>query len=569
MPTASDTTAWYLGVYFLIALATCLVGTFRYFLILFASLRASRRLFTDMLQAVVYAPLNWHNTVPSGRVLNRFTVDFHLIDSKLASELGSIIYSVMYLLTIVVAGCLVSPWIIAVAVFSTGASVYYATQYLSAAREIKRLESNTRSPIIDHLVSTMTGLKTIRAYGCVDEYIRHMCSKVDQHSRAAWYLALTNRWLGFRLSLVGTLFSVATGASVLLLDTKLSASEVGFVLGFALKFAATIDWAIRQYANFELDMNAAERCLEYSGVETENLDGDDDLPATWPSTGRLGVQHLSLGYSYKDHEAPVVKNVSFNIEPNTRLGVVGRTGAGKSTLALGIFRFLEAQQGAIFLDGRDISRVKLSDLRSRISIVPQDPFLFSGTVRSNIDPFSEFSDYELVGYLERVQLAGGEEPGDSPASTDSNEAGASSSREQEAAAHKHRGNICLDTHVSEGGSNLSHGQRQLVCLARAMATRPKFLVLDEATSAVDNNSDVCIQASIRANFGIDGASVLVIAHRIRTVIDFDQVLVMDRGQAVEFGRPRDLFDIEGGYFRRLVDESDDNGDLKKMMLGGR
>ncbi|KAJ6443710.1 ATP-dependent bile acid permease [Purpureocillium lavendulum] len=528
-----DNTAWYMGIYLSIAFGTCVIGTLRYHLVLTAGLRASRLLFNEMLHAVVFAPLTWHHTVPSGRVLNRFTVDFHLVDSKLINALGSIIYSMMYLLAIVIAGCMVSLWALGVALLCTAACVAYARKYLKAAREIKRLESNTRSPIMDHLASSMTGLQTIRAYGCVDKYIGHMHAKVDRHSRAAWYLALTNRWLALRLSLLGALFSVLTGTSVLLFN-RLSASEVGFVLGFALKFSATVDWAIRQYASFELDMNAAERCLEYSDIIPE-AGGGDDVDDAWPTAGRLRIENLSLGY---DMNTTAVDGVSLSIEPNTRLGVVGRTGAGKSTLALGIFRFLEAQRGSIILDGRNIAAIKISDLRSRIAIVPQDPFLFSGTIRSNIDPLERLSDYELLGCLEAVY------PGLRSAQ---------------------RETLTLDSHVSAGGKNLSHGQRQFVCLARAMVAPPRFLILDEATSAVDNEADICLQAIIRANFGINGSSVLVIAHRIRTVVDFDRIVVMDCGRVVEFGAPTELYQREEGHFRRLVNESNDMESLVRIL----
>jgi ABC-type multidrug transport system fused ATPase/permease subunit len=313
----------------------------------------------------------------------------------------------------------------------------------------------------------------------------------------------------------------------------------------------SVIWMIRQYANVELDMNATERIVEYSNIKIESQSGISP-PASWPAKGALKVSNLVV--SYAPDLPPVLKGLSFAVEPNTRVGVVGRTGAGKSSLTLALFRFLEARSGSVEIDGLDISKINLYDLRSRLAIIPQDPVLFSGTVRSNLDAFNEHSDDELRDALGRVHLI-----------PDADSAVASGSATPLGDLN-HNKNLFKSLHskISEGGLNLSQGQRQLLCLARAIVSRPKILILDEATSAVDMETDALIQRSIREEFR--EATLLVIAHRLSSIVDFDRILVMGDGESKEFGRGRDLMKIEGGVFRGMVEESGEREELVRSML---
>ncbi|KAI4250108.1 MAG: hypothetical protein L6R40_000280 [Gallowayella cf. fulva] len=304
-------------------------------------------------------------------------------------------------------------------------------------------------------------------------------------------------------------------------------------------------------------MNAMERIVEYSRMPIEKQEGTA-VPATWPAEGRLEVQGLVAGYA--PDLPPVLKGLSFTVSRNQRIGVVGRTGAGKSSLTLALFRFLEAREGSIIIDGIDISKISLHGLRSRLAIIPQDPVLFSGTVRSNLDAFDEHGDGELYDALERVHLiratgtvsrgesvsaAGTDEPS-SLAFSDTNSNMFSS----------------LSSRISEGGLNLSQGQRQLLCLARAIVSRPKIMVLDEATSAVDMATDVLIQRSIREEF--EASTLIVIAHRLSTIADFDKILVMSDGKAVEYNTPKNLM-AQRGSFWDMVAQSGDRDRLEKLI----
>lgn len=335
----------------------------------------------------------------------------------------------------------------------------------------------------------------------------------------------------------------------------------GFALAFTLSYTDAIIWLLRNYAMVELGMNATERIVEYTEIKTEDQ-GGSDAPAVWPTEGRVEVNDLVV--SYAPDLPPVLKGLTFSIERNERIGVVGRTGAGKSSLTLALFRFLEPRQGSITIDGVDISKIKLQDLRSRLSIIAQDPVLFSGTIRSNLDPFNQYQDHELREALERCHLVGSSSSAAStiaaePARTDGDGTKTPTNVNPFAS---------LTTAVTEGGLNLSQGQRQLLCLARAIVSRPKVMVLDEATSAVDKATDELIQRSIREEF--KNSTLIVIAHRLSTIADFDRILVMRDGMAAEFGTPKELLETEGeGVFRAMVDDSGERDALREIILGRR
>ena len=314
-------------------------------------------------------------------------------------------------------------------------------------------------------------------------------------------------------------------------------------------------------------MNAVERVVEYSRIPIERQYVQNDgggnrdqatstIGAAWPPEGRIEVVDLFAGYA--PDLPPALKGLTFTVEKNQRIGIVGRTGAGKSTLSLALFRLVEARKGNICIDGVDISRISLYDLRSRLAIIPQDPVLFSGTVRSNLDTFDSHTDAELYDALESVHLryTGSTSPGSLPLPIP---------------GHKHQTHNTnfnlfqsLSSRISEGGLNLSQGQRQLLCLARAIVSRPKIMVLDEATSSVDMATDALIQRSIRTEFG--NSTLLVIAHRLSTVADFDKILVMSDGQGVEFDTPRALME-KRGVFWGMVQESGEKGRLEEIIFG--
>jgi ABC-type multidrug transport system fused ATPase/permease subunit len=353
---------------------------------------------------------------------------------------------------------------------------------------------------------------------------------------------------GFRLAVIGALFTTAVAMFVASIS-GINAALAGFALTCALRFSYEINWLMRFYTETEINMNATERVLEYSSLAPEKPDGED-APASWPTEGRLAIDDLVVGYA--DGLPAVLQGLSFSVEGGQRVGIIGRTGAGKSSLALALFRFLEARSGSITIDGIDISKLKLFDLRNRLAIIPQDPTIFSGTIRSNLDPFNESTDDELKAALHRVHLMTEQSQPESSA--------------QATATVEANVNIFNDLHsnISEGGLNLSQGQRQLLCLARAIIRRSKIMILDEATSAVDMETDALIQRSIREDF--EGSTLLVIAHRLSTIADFDKILVMADGAAEEFGSPKELLEKKGAFYE-MVQQSGETEKLVEIVMG--
>ncbi|KAK2623627.1 hypothetical protein QTJ16_006808 [Diplocarpon rosae] len=561
---SSASLRYYLGIYVLFSLGTVIVGTFRYWYIFTGSIRASKRLFDKLSFTILRTPLRWMDTVPLGRILNRFTADFNVVDARLSADIAFGANNAFRLIGVMIAGIFVSPYVILLSLSLLAICIQIARLYISGAREVKRLESSAKSPVFEQFGSALTGVGTIRAFDKTDVYIARMFRKIDDHSTSFWHLWAFNRWMGWRMSAVGGLFASFVAIIILLLG-HIDASLAGFALSFALEYGSLVIWTIRHYTNLELDMNAAERIIEYINLPTESLAGADP-PAAWPSEGRLKVSNLVAGYA--PDLAPVLNGLTFSVARNERIGVVGRTGAGKSSLTLALFRFLEAREGSIFIDGLDISKIKLQALRSRLAIIPQDPVLFSGTVRSNLDAFDEHSDRELRDALQRVHLISEAELESASASESESESESLNASGPSPSPSLNATNpfTSLRSPISEGGLNLSQGQRQLLCLARAIVSRPKIMVLDEATSAVDMATDTLIQRSIRAEFG--DSTLLVIAHRLSTIADFDKILVMGDGRVEQFGSPRELYADEDGVFRGMVEESGERARLEGMIRAG-
>lgn len=564
-------TLYYVGVYLGISLCAWLIGTTRYFTVYFASIQGSKVMFERLTNTILRAPLRFLDTTPVGRISNRFTADFNQIDSRMANDLGFLLHCTISTLSVIIAGLFVSPFMLLFALVLLVFSSYFARRFLQGAREVKRLESNSKSPIFEQFGSVLSGIATIRAFDKTESYLQRMFDKINTHCICNWHVYVFNRWMSFRANMLGALFSFSTAALIVSLK-GIDASLAGFVLSFSLELSDSIIWALREYTNVELNFNAVERVIEYSNLPIEDQ-GGEDVPAAWPTKGEIDVRNLVI--SYARDLPPVLKNLTFTVNTNERVGVVGRTGAGKSSLTLALFRFLEAQSGSITIDGVDISTIKLYDLRSRLAIIPQDPVLFSGTVRSNLDPFEQHTDVELRDALARVHLidpaamstqASGSATPVPPTVSASNATtltpGTSTPTDTNTA-------ISLSTRISESGLNLSQGQRQLLCLARAIVSRPRILVLDEATSSVDMETDKLIQQSIREEFG-GRCTLIVIAHRLSTIVDFDRILVLGGGEVLEYDTPKGLYEspeLKEGGFKEMVERSGEKAVLEKVILG--
>ncbi|XP_026834856.1 multidrug resistance-associated protein 1 isoform X14 [Drosophila erecta] len=482
-----------------------------------------------MHNVLLYGTLRWpmekFDITPQGRIVNRFSKDVDTIDNILPFSFRFIIMQLYAVLATIVVISLSTPIFLAVIV--PIAFLYYFAQrfYVATSRQLMRLESVSRSPIYSHFSETVTGASTIRAYNVGDRFIEESDAKVDKNQVCKYPSVIANRWLAIRLEMVGNLI-ILFASLFAVLGGQTNPGLVGLSVSYALQVTQTLNWLVRMSSDIETNIVSVERIKEYGETKQEapwELEQDKNKPKNWPQEGRVEFQNFQV--RYREGLDLVLRGVSFNIKGGEKVGIVGRTGAGKSSLTLALFRIIEAAGGRISIDGVDIASMGLHMLRSRLTIIPQDPVLFSGSLRINLDPFEIKTDDEIWKALELSHLK--------------------SFVKSLAAGLNHE--------IAEGGENLSVGQRQLVCLARALLRKTKVLVLDEATAAVDLETDDLIQKTIRTEF--KECTVLTIAHRLNTILDSDKVIVLDKGQITEFASPTELLDNPKSAFYSMAKDA--------------
>jgi ATP-binding cassette subfamily C (CFTR/MRP) protein 1 len=477
--------------------------------------RAAGSLHERLLDGVLRAPMSFFERTPTGRILNRFGKDTEAIDQHIPNTLMEALACLFTIGATLVVITMATP--VALLALVPLGFVYLKIQHLFrvTSREVKRLESISRSPVYAHFSESLAGVSVIRAFNRESVFLRESVRRFEGNQRAFYTMISINRWLGTRLEFIGALVVGSAAASSMLLHGQITTAFAGVSLTYALLVTGALNWAVRMVSELESSMNAIERVKHYSDTSAERWDGNTPHGA-WPSTGKVEFRQLTL--RYRPELPPVLERVSLQIQNGERIGIVGRTGAGKSTLVQTLFRIVEPPAGSVFIDDVDISSLPLEVLRSRIAIIPQDPILFSGTFRQNVDPFDQYSDAEVLNALKRSHLS-------------------------HILENLPQG---LQTPVQEGGCNLSVGQRQQVCLARALLRRAKILILDEATANVDTHTDALIQTTIQNEFA--GCTLLTIAHRLNTVMHCDRVVVMQSGRIVECASPRELMADKQGVF---------------------
>lgn len=407
---------------------------------------------------------------------------------------------------------------------------------------MKRHEAVLRSTVFAQFSEAISGTSSIRAYGVQAHFLRRLSAALDNMDSAYFLTFANQRWLSVRLDAIGIFLVFVTGILVVTSRFNVSPSISGLVLSYILAISQMLQFTIRCLADVENSMNATERVHHY-GTE---LDEEAplhliELDSQWPQTGSISFSNVQM--RYREGLPLVLQGLSMDIRGGERIGIVGRTGAGKSSIMSALFRITELSSGSIKIDGIDISTIGLHDLRSRLAIIPQDPALFHGTIRSNLDPFNEHSDLELWSALRKADLVGEETPSDSL--TDQTNPSPTARQPQQ--------RINLDALVEEEGLNFSLGQRQLMALARALVRDSRIIVCDEATSSVDFETDRKIQLTMAKGF--KGKTLLCIAHRLRTIINYDRICVMDQGHIAELDEPLKLWEKPGGVFRGMCDQS--------------
>ncbi|KAJ7892528.1 multidrug resistance-associated ABC transporter [Mycena olivaceomarginata] len=573
-PSAIDHPLFYVGVYAAIGLTTAFVSLCSVAAQYTGALRASRKLFRQLLVSVVRATFRFHDTTPLGRMLNRFGLDMDKIDSDLAGSLQTVNSSLAGFFASVITITIVFPGFLFPA-FVLG-YIYYrlALGYLNTGRDLRRMESNSRSPIFSDFGELLEGIVTVRAFSAENRFLDNLHTRINTATKMWYVFWMTNRWLLLNFDCLGALAVFITALfSITFLDND--AGLAGLAITSALTFTNAVYWACRNWTGLEVDLNSVERVVEYLKLPQEPpaVIESNRPPAYWPSSARnenlLSVENLVVKYS--PELPPVLQGISFTLKAGERVGLIGRTGSGKSTLAMSILRFVDPVSGKIVLDGIDIRTIGINDLRSRLTFIPQDATLFSGTLRDNLDPFGDHDDAACMDALYRVHMIS-DSPTHSrgPSRGQSTAASPSSSRPPSISGSTTdvslltdvdtKASVSLDTQVSAGGTNFSQGQRQLIAMARALLRRNSVVVMDEATSSVDFSTDAKIQKAIREEF--TDSLLITIAHRLKTIIDYDRLLVLDRGRVVEFDTPYTLIQKEDGVFRSMCLKSGSFGELE-------
>ncbi|NXU18762.1 MRP7 protein, partial [Pardalotus punctatus] len=527
---ASVDVNFFLIVYGSIAGANSLFTIIRAFLFAYGALRAAAVIHNRLLQRVLKATVTFFDTTPTGRILNRFSSDLYCVDDSLPFTLNIFlanIYGLLGMLVIITYGL---PWI--GLVLLPLAVVYFFIQryYRFTSRELKRLYSVTLSPIYTHFSETLSGLSSIRAMRATKRFELENQLRLEQNQRCLFASNTVMEWLDIRLQMIGVAVVTAIAGIAIIQHQKQLGNPglVGLALSYALSVTNLLSGLIASFTHTEIMMVSVERTEEYAtDIPMEPQDKlvqvkaqmCSQVPADWPSQGLVEFQQVVMAYRAGLPNA--LDGVSFTVYPGEKLGIVGRTGSGKSTLFLALFRMVELKSGRILLDGVDSQLVGLEVLRSRLAIIPQDPFLFSGSVRENLDPQGKQTDAELHEVLEQCHLRD---------------------------AVTQMGG--LDSELGERGRRLSVGQRQLMCLARALLTQAKVLCIDEATASVDQKTDQLLQQTIRQRFA--DKTVLTIAHRLNTILDSDRVLVMQAGKVAELDSPAHLSQKDGSLFQHLL-----------------
>ncbi|UJR25517.1 hypothetical protein I4U23_006863 [Adineta vaga] len=503
----------------------CCQGFIAFLLQLFvylAAYAASRTLHSSLLFGVLRAPMAFFDTTPIGRIINRFAKDVDSIDSALPSSFSSS-FSTLTQVSVTIIILLYGSWFAIFALIPLAIMFAFIQRiYVASSRQLRRLDSTTRSPVYSYFGETVQGLSSIRAYNVQERFINTSDQLLDRNQSCYFASCVANRWLAIRLETIANTLALCTALFAVLMRGRLTAGIVGLAVTYSMQITQTLNWLVRMASDVETNIVSVERIDEYAKLTPEAAweIPEKKPPANWPATGEIQINNLST--RYRDNLELVLKDITVNIQSGEKIGIIGRTGSGKSSLCIALFRIIEPANGEIIVDNIDIRRIGLHDVRSKITIIPQDSVIFSGTVRFNVDPFSSHSDVEIWSSLELVHM-------------------------KERIRSMEKG---LSHLMTEGGENLSAGERQLLCMARALLRKSKIFVLDEATAAIDMETDRLIQMTIRSAF--KDATVLTIAHRLHTILDSNKILVLSNGRLQEYDEPKRLASNPKSAFAKLL-----------------
>ncbi|XP_031156169.1 ATP-binding cassette sub-family C member 9 isoform X5 [Sander lucioperca] len=523
-PQAEDD-SYYLPVFITLCAAGITLCLITSLTVEFLGLSAATNLHHNLLNKIIHAPIRFFDITPLGQILNRFSADTNIIDQHIPPTLESLTRSTLLCLSAIGVISSITPAFL-IALVPLAVAFYFIQKYFRvASKDLQDLDDSTQLPLLCHFSETAEGLTTIRAFRHEARFKQRMLELTDTNNTAYLFLSAANRWLEVRTDYLGAVIVLtAAGAAIWSLRYGLhSGGLVGLGLTYALTVTNYLNWVVRNLADLEVQMAAVKKVNSFLGTESENYEGSMDasqVPENWPQNGEIKIQELCVRYD--PMLKPVLKHVNMFIEPGQKVGICGRTGSGKSSLSLAFFNMVDIFEGKIVIDGIDICKLPLQTLRSRLSIILQDPVLFSGSIRFNLDPERTCTDDRLWEALEIAQLKNMVKalPGG------------------------------LDAVVTEGGENFSVGQRQLFCLARAFVRKSSILIMDEATASIDMATENILQKVVMTAFA--DRTVVTIAHRVHTILTADLVIVMKRGNILEYDKPETLLEQEDGMFASFV-----------------
>ncbi|PKU86433.1 putative ABC transporter C family member 15 [Dendrobium catenatum] len=512
-----------IGMFVLVSAGSSLFVLGRAVLLATIAIETAQSLFLRMTKTLFRASIFFFNSTPSSRIINRSSTDQSTVDTDIPYRLAGLVFALVQLLCIIVLMSQIAWTVFILFIFVLVISMLYQNYYISSARELARMAGIRKAPILHHFSETIAGAPTIRCFNQQDRFLAKNLYLVDDYSRITFHNSAAMEWLCLRINFFFNLvFFIALMMLVSMPRSAIDPSLAGLAVTYGLNLNVLQAWVIWNLCNVENKMISVERILQFCTITCEApLVIENNRPELeWPRYGTIELENLHV--QYNTGLPMVLKGISCVIPGEKKIGVVGRTGSGKSTLIQALFRIVEPSLGRIIIDGIDVCSIGLYDLRSRLSIIPQDPTLFQGTVRTNLDPLQEHSDFEIWEALRKCQLV-------------------------EIVKQDYR---LLDAPVAEDGENWSVGQRQLACLVRVLLKNRKILVLDEATASVDTATDNFIQKTIREETG--RCTVITVAHRILTVIDSDLVMVLNEGKILEFGSPSELLKDKSSAFSQLA-----------------